>query len=70
MGKFNEEDLIKVIEYLKLAHTHMSNYLGGENKRGLLTDISNQKLRIKNYIEYKGYDKTIIDDVWNKKRVD
>ena len=48
----------------------MEKYLGGKNKRGLLTNISNNILLLKEYVEYKGYDKTIIDDVWNKKRVD
>ena len=67
---FNEKDLIESVENLREGYDKLEKYLGGKNKRGLLTNISNNILLLKAYVEYKGYDKTIIDNVWNKKRVD
>jgi hypothetical protein len=70
MMSFNERDLVEAVESLREGHDKLEKYLGGKNKRGLLTNISNNILLLKEYVEYKGYDKTIIDEVWNKKRVD
>lgn len=67
---FNEKDLIESVEKIREGYDKLEKYLGGKNKRGLLTNISNNILSLKEYVEYKGYDKTIIDNVWNKKRVD
>ncbi len=41
------EDYAKAVEYLNLAHMHMSKALYGKNRRGVLTDISNAAHRIK-----------------------
>ncbi len=65
---FNERDLVEAVEKLREGYDKLEKYLGGKNKRGLLTNISNNILLLKEYVEYKGYDKTIIDEVWNKKK--
>jgi hypothetical protein len=64
MEKFNEKDLIESIENLKKGYDSLKNYLGDKNKRGLLTTISNNILEIKKYVEYKGFDSTVIDELW------
>lgn len=41
------EEYHRIIEHLKIAHDHLSDCLGGKNRRGILTDISNTIFRIK-----------------------
>ena len=36
---FNEKDLIESIELLKEGYDKLEKYLGGKNKRGILTNI-------------------------------
>ena len=63
---FNEDDLKEAIGHLRNAYDLLEKYLGGKNKRGLLTNISNNILLLKEYVEYKGCDPSIIDTMWNK----
>ena len=67
---FNERDLVEAVENLREGYDKLEKYLGGKNKRGLLTNISNNILLLKKYVEYKGYDKTIIDHVWGNNNKD
>jgi hypothetical protein len=64
---FNERDLIESIELLREGYDKLEKYLDGKNKRGLLTNISNNILLLQEYVEYKGYDGSIVKEVWNKK---
>ena len=64
---FNEKDLIESIELLKEGYDKLEKYLGGKNKRGLLTNISNNILLIEEYVNYKGYDGSIVREIWTKK---
>ena len=64
---FNEKDLIESIELLKEGYDKLEKYLGGKNKRGLLTNISNNILLIEEYVDYKGYDGSIVREIWTKK---
>ena len=41
------ESYSKAVEHLKIAEEYMSKALGGKNRRGILTDISNTAYRIK-----------------------
>lgn len=67
MEAFNEKDLIESIEYIRKGYDKLEKYLGCKNKRGILTNISNNILLIKEYLEHKGYDGTIVNEVWKKK---
>lgn len=64
---FNEKDLIESIELLKEGYDKLEKYLGGKNKRGILTNISNNILLIEEYVDYKGYDGSIVREIWTKK---
>jgi len=64
---FNERDLIESIELLREGYDKLEKYLDGKNKRGLLTNISNNISVLQEYVEYKGYDGSIVKEVWNKK---
>jgi len=64
---FNEKDLIESIGFLKEGYDKLEKYLGGKNKRGLLTNISNNILLIEEYVDYKGYDGSIVREIWTKK---
>lgn len=64
---FNEKDLIESIELLKEGYDKLEKYLDGKNKRGLLTNISNNILLIEEYVNYKGYDGSIVREIWTKK---
>ena len=64
---FNEKDLIESIELLKEGYDKLEKYLGGKNKRGILTNISNNILLIEEYVNYKGYDGSIVREIWTKK---
>lgn len=64
---FNEKDLIEAVEHLKKGHDMLEKYLGGKNKRGLLTNISNNILLLKEYVKYKGYDENTINNIWKNK---
>lgn len=64
---FNERDLIESIELLRDGYDKLEKYLDGKNKRGLLTNISNNISVLQEYVEYKGYDGSIVKEVWNKK---
>lgn len=64
---FNEKDLIESIGLLKEGYDKLEKYLGGKNKRGLLTNISNNILLIEEYVNYKGYDGSIVREIWTKK---
>jgi hypothetical protein len=64
---FNEKDLIESIELLKEGYDKLEKYLGGKNKRGVLTNISNNILLIEEYVNYKGYDGSIVREIWTKK---
>ena len=65
---FNEKDLIESIGFLKEGYDKLEKYLDGKNKRGLLTNISNNILLIEEYVDYKGYDGSIVREIWTKKR--
>ena len=64
---FNKKDLIESIELLKEGYDKLEKYLGGKNKRGLLTNISNNILLIEEYVDYKGYNGSIVIEIWSKK---
>lgn len=64
---FNEKDLIESIELLKEGYDKLEKYLGGKNKRGILTNISNNILLIEEYVDHKGYDGSIVIEIWSKK---
>ncbi len=64
---FNERDLIESIELLREGYDKLEKYLDGKNKRGLLTNISNNISVLQEYVEYKGYDGSIVKEVWDKK---
>lgn len=64
---FNEKDLIESIGFLKEGYDKLEKYLDGKNKRGLLTNISNNILLIEEYVNYKGYDGSIVREIWTKK---
>jgi hypothetical protein len=64
---FNERDLIESVELLREGYDKLEKYLDGKNKRGLLTNISNNISVLQEYVEYKGYDGSIVKEVWNKK---
>jgi hypothetical protein len=64
---FNEKDLIESIGFLKEGYDKLEKYLDGKNKRGLLTNISNNILLIEEYVDYKGYDGSIVREIWTKK---
>ncbi len=44
---FNERDLVEVVESLKEGYDKLEKYLDSKNKRGLLTNISNNILLLK-----------------------
>lgn len=65
--EFNENDLIESVKLLKEGYNKLEKYLGGKNKRGILTNISNNIFRLEEYVNYKGYDGNIVREIWTKK---
>lgn len=63
---FNEKELIESIEYLRKGYDKLEEYLGGNNKRGILTNITNNILLIEEYVNYKGFDGNIVRKAWKK----